>query len=147
MLSTFHWGHWSSQYLLCMLLFPACVNPDVAFYLDKALWDAEVPLKGRFYAVGPHELEWIDKMGERAVGTLTFVRFDPSANISDLGFFNSPKEFTQHLGISSPDFLYPSSAASSFIIMKSIQQAFEDCDILASEDDIDAMLFNSSALR
>ena len=130
----------------------ACVFPDDGKVLVEAFHQIRYPLKGFFLTVGPTKQDWIDDLEPPAVAEdlLSAAQWHHGLNYTD-AFFGSAEGYTQRyrekFDGQTPTYVAAGASAVGLTLTHAIREAFADCDISATLGDVDALLYNTSAIQ
>ena len=130
----------------------ACVFPDDGKALVEAFHRIRYPLKGFFLTVGPTKQEWVDAFEPPYVADdlLSAAQWHHGLNYQD-AFFGSAQGYAQRyrerFDGQTPTYVAAGASAVGLTLTQAIREAFVDCDISATLGDVDALLYDESAIQ
>ncbi|GMH36070.1 hypothetical protein BSKO_03938 [Bryopsis sp. KO-2023] len=124
-----------------------CTSEVETENIINGFWKRRYGLKGQAYTSGPANNAFVQKLGERVRGVMGIETFHSTAKFADDGFFGTPQTFAEKIGVDG-DVLYgvPEAAASFYVLMLAIKDAFMDCDISGANGDTDRLLFEEGSI-
>eukprot|EP00210_Caulerpa_lentillifera_P000461 g444.t1 len=128
-----------------------CMMQDRGTELVNAIHDASYPLKALFLTGGPTAQEWVDEFDPkyRAENILSAAQWHKDMKYPDTFFkehANYTTSYKEKFNGLEPTHVSAMASATGLTLHYAIKATFESCDISGTNGDVDALLYNPSAI-
>ncbi|GMH40106.1 hypothetical protein BSKO_08010 [Bryopsis sp. KO-2023] len=121
----------------------ACLPEEQGEQLARAVDQQKYPLKAFFLTDGPGNPEWVEKMGDLAVGFLSATQLADSHTFVTDDIFETPGKYIKGLRNRfgknyTPSSTTAASSISGYLLARSLRKAFSTCNPVGGASPIDA---------